>query len=81
MRRSIPYAEHPKKPPTSKLDELHIPYIDELRVKQESDKPKVPLDATRHKRDFNLNINQHEAMFSDKDYFKTVHLGGDDVLK
>ena len=40
---------------------------------------KVPDSAFRHNVDFNKNIRPTEV-FSDRDFFKTVHLGGDDVI-
>ena len=40
----------------------------------------IPKEATKHAQQLNLNLLPTEY-FSNRDYFKTVHLGGDDVIK
>lgn len=40
----------------------------------------IPSDASHHNKDFNLNLLPTEY-FSGWEFFKTVHLGGDDVIK
>ncbi len=36
------YAEHPKKPPQSIVDDLQIPYVEQLKEKQEMLKGRAP---------------------------------------
>lgn len=86
LRRTVPYNEHGKKPPQCKLDELQFPYLEEQKLKKAGESKKVPLEATKHGSDFNLNIKaerncEGQELFSKPDFFKTVHLGGDDVIK
>ena len=55
-------------------------YVDAVREKKEDDKPRIPANIKEHPQSYNLNIYAPET-FSDRAYFKTIHLGGDDVLK
>ena len=75
------YNMHPKKPPQCVLDDLRDPYYIQKQKKEEALKAlqreeKVDPD----KSEFNLNIKPIYT-FSEKDYFNTVFLGGDDVIK
>jgi len=56
LRRTAPYNEHPKKPPHCKLDELQFPYLEEQKLKKAGETKEVPMEATKHGSDFNLNI-------------------------
>ena len=75
------YAEHPKKPPQSVLDDLQIPYVEQMKEKMASIKgrgPFVPEDPG--KVDFFTNFRCPQT-FADREFFKTVFISGDDMVK
>lgn len=74
------WKTHGKKPPQSMIDDLAIPYIDQVQDKVTGMATKIPRSSIMADKAFNLNFIP-PATFSHPKYFKTVHLGGDDVLK
>ena len=63
------------------MDDLQNPYHDQLKAKNQALKSQIEtFKAEEGTSDFNRNIRP-TATFSSADYFKTVHLGGDDVIK
>ena len=75
------YNAHPKKPPQSVLDDLKDPFYLQKQKKNEALKALQREEKTDPNNDqFNLNIKPVYT-FSNKEYFNTVFLGGDDVIK
>jgi len=74
------YSLHPKKPPQDILDDLNDPYFEQRKKKDQALKSlqrEERVDPS--KPEFNLNIKE-TGTFSNKEYFNTVFLGGDDVI-
>ena len=75
------YSIHPKKPPQSILDDLKDPFYQQKQRKDDAIKAlQRELKTDPNKDQFNLNIKPVYT-FSEKDYFNTVFLGGDDVIQ
>lgn len=75
------YTLHPKKPPQDVLDDLQEPYHLQKTRKDEALKALQREERVDpNKSEFNLNIKPVYT-FSEKEYFNTVFLGGDDVIK
>jgi hypothetical protein len=75
------YNMHPKKPPQDMLDDLKEPFYIQKELKDKTIKSLQRDLRTDHNKDeFNLNIKP-VTTFSKKEYFNTVFLGGDDVIK
>jgi hypothetical protein len=73
--------EHPKKPPQSVIDALKIPYVEELKDKMATVKSRPPFVAEEWgKPNFQMNFRCPQT-FSDNEYFKTVFISGDDMVK
>lgn len=74
------YSLHPKKPPQDVLDDLKDPFYEQKARKEAAIKSlQRDLIADPNKPEFNLNIHS-VGTFSNKEYFNTVFLGGDDVI-
>ena len=81
--RNSNYAEHPKKPPQSVLDDLQIPYVEQMKEKLATIKARGgPFGPGDHdgKIDFFTNF-RCPPTFADPDFFKTVFISGDDMVK
>lgn len=75
------YNVHPKKPSQDMLDDLKDPFYIQKQKKEQAIKSlQRDLRTDASKPEFNLNIKP-VTTFSKKDYFNTVFLGGDDVIK
>jgi hypothetical protein len=75
------YAEHPKKPPQSVLDDLTIPYVEQLKEKMATMKGRAPFIPEDHSKvDFFTNF-RCPPTFADREFFKTVFISGDDMVK
>jgi hypothetical protein len=76
------YGEHPKKPPQSVLDDLQIPYVEQMKDKMSVMKGRPPFVPDPHslKPDFFTNFRCPQT-FADNDFFKTVFISGDDMVK
>lgn len=75
------YTEHPKKPPQSILDDLQIPYVEQLKEKIESMKGRQPFKPEEYgKSNFQLNFRVPQT-FGDRETFNTVFISGDDMVK
>ena len=77
------YAEHPKKPPQSILDDLQIPYVEQMKEKMTTVKARgapYTLAESQSKVDFFTNF-RCPPTFADNEFFKTVFISGDDMVK
>ena len=74
------YAEHPKKPPQCTIDDLQIPYVEQLKEKMEAMKGRQPFIPDDGKSDFQKNFRVPPT-FSDREFFNTVFISGDDMVK
>lgn len=77
------YAEHPKKPPQSILDDLQIPYVEQMKDKMTTIKARgAPFspEESHGKQDFFTNFRCPQT-FADAEFFKTVFISGDDMVK
>ena len=74
------YAEHPKKPPQSIVDDLQIPYVEQLKEKQEILKGRAPFVQDPDKATFQKNFRVPPT-FSERGFFNTVFISGDDMVK
>lgn len=74
------WNEHPKKPDPATLDDLLVPHVEQMKDKmsimKERGGAKMGFIGDQN---FNKNFTCPQT-FSQQDYFKTVHLGGDDVI-
>jgi len=69
------YNEHPKKPPQSIIDDLQIPYVEQLREKQAALKPSVA-QIEEGKVDFRKDFRCPQT-FSDREFFNTIFISGE----
>ncbi len=75
------YAEHPKRPPQSVLDDLQVPYVEQLKDKIATMKGRAPfVPEDLDKVDFFTNF-RCPPTFADREFFKTVFISGDDMVK
>ena len=75
------YAAHPKKPPQSVLDDLQIPYVEQLKDKLSTMKGRAPfVPEEAGKPDFFTNFRCPQT-FAEREFFKTVFISGDDMVK
>jgi len=74
------WNEHPKKPDQAGMDDLQIPYVQQMEDKMQMLKKRGAAgDDHVGEKDFNTKFTCPQV-FSDNEYFKTVHLGGDDMV-
>src|SRR5262249_21228362 len=71
---------HPKKPPQSIIDDLKIPYHQQVKEKLEALKPSPSIMREEGKKEFQKNF-RCPATFSERDFFNTVFISGDDMVK
>lgn len=77
------FAEHPKKPPQSILDDLQIPYVEQMKDKMTTIKARgAPFspEESNGKKDFYSNFRCPQT-FAEPEFFKTVFISGDDMVK
>lgn len=74
------YNVHDKKPPQSVIDDFQIPYVDQLKDKMEALKSRAPFKPDEYKPDFQKNFRV-PPNFSERDFFNTVFISGDDMVK
>ena len=75
------FAEHPKKPPQSVIDDLQIPYVEQMKEKMATIKGRPPfVPDGSGKPDFFMNFRCPQT-FADPEFFKTVFISGDDMVK
>lgn len=75
------WNEHPKRPPQSIVDDLKIPY--HVQVQEAKDKLKQLQfnPGENGKPDFYSKVKSQRPTFSDAEYFKTIFISGDDMIK
>ena len=73
------WNEHPKKPDQSAIDNLKIPF--HIQAKETKEMLKASQVLPGGKPDFKGNAKSHQAFFSDREYFKTVFISGDDMVQ
>lgn len=74
------FNEHPKKPPQSVLDDLQIPYVEQMRERLATLKAAPPFSTEEGKPGFYTNFRCQQT-FSEPAFFKTVFISGDDMVK
>lgn len=74
------FTTHPKKPPQSIIDDLQIPYVDQMKAKMEKLKGRPPFVPEEGQIDFQKNFRCPQT-FSDREFFNTVFISGDDMVK
>mmetsp|Transcript_39721 Transcript_39721/g.38284 ORF Transcript_39721/g.38284 Transcript_39721/m.38284 type:complete len:106 (-) Transcript_39721:423-740(-) len=76
------YSIHPKRPPQSIIDDLQIPYVEQVKAKATVLQYGQPYNAEDYgkDRDFQKNF-RCPATFGDNEFFKTVFISGDDMVK
>lgn len=81
LLRNENFNAHPKKPPQSTLDDLQIPYVEQLREKMSTMKGRPPFVPDESKKqDFFTNFRCPQT-FADQSFFKTVFISGDDMVR
>lgn len=81
MLKNSNFAAHPKKPPQSVLDDLQIPYVEQLKDKIATMKGRPPfVQEDSSKPEFYSNFRVPQT-FSDQQFFKTVFISGDNMVK
>lgn len=74
------FTEHPKKPPQSIIDDLQIPYVEQLKEKMEALKGRAPIITGGDVPDFQTNFKVPPT-FAERAFFNTVFISGDDMVK
>lgn len=75
------WNEHPKKPAQSTIEGLKIPYhIQALETKQKQKALEFKA-GENGKPNFQAKVKSEQNTFSKADYFKTVFISGDDMMK
>ena len=75
------WNEHPKKPDAARCEDLLIPYHQQALETKQKLKGFQYVPGENGKPDFQSKIKQQRATFSAPDYFKTVFISGDDMVK
>lgn len=75
------HNEHPKKPPQSIIDDLQIPYVEQMKDQKQKLKATIYKPEDDGKQDFQSKVKSQGSTFSDPSYFKTVFISGDDMVK
>lgn len=80
--RNTNFAAHPKKPPQSIIDDLQIPYVEQLKDKMATLKSRPPFvpEENGGKQDFFMNF-RCPPTFAERSFFKTVFISGDDMVR
>ena len=75
------WNEHPKKPDQSTIDNLKIPhYLQALETKKRM-QGFAFVPGENGKPDFQAKVKSQRPTFSKKEYFNTVFISGDDMVK
>ena len=80
VMKRLNWNEHPKRPAQSTIDNLKIPYhVQTLETKEKL--KGFSWKSEDGKPDFQSKIKSKGPTFSDAEYFKTVFISGDDMVK
>lgn len=81
LLRNENFNAHPKRPPQSILDDLTIPYVEQMKEKMATMKGRPPfVQEDVNKPDFFTNF-RCPYTFADNGFFKTVFISGDDMVR
>ena len=75
------WNEHPKKPHSSVVKDLKSPHHIQVAETKAQLKGFQYVPGANGKPDFQSKVKAQGATFSKKDYFKTVFISGDDMVK
>lgn len=79
--KNLNWNEHPKKPDQPAIDNLMIPYFEQVNETKAKMKGFSYNPANDGKPDFKNKLKIEQQTFSSQDYFKTVFISGDDMVK
>ena len=81
VMKRLNWNEHPKRPAQSTIDNLKIPHHHQAAETKQRLKGFQYVPGQNGKADFQSKIKSQGPTFSDADYFKTVFISGDDMVK